>query len=167
MNTEHQYEICNIDYDNELNVRMNERYFPSQSMPTKFDPRPMSTKYQKYPIHHDVQVEQFQRSSQPYFNPSHVFYTGNTRAPIDFAIDNVDVESRLRNQYFALQKNDQAQYIPCIHTSDLYNIKSKVSEAPKQYFENYETVSYKFNPDRCNLAPNTFNNSTRYNLKNL
>ena len=40
-------------------------------------------------------------------------------APFSGFVENVDVESVLRNQIFALQKNDQAVYVPS-SKSDLY-----------------------------------------------
>ena len=81
-------------------------------------------------------------------------------------MDSVDTESRLRNQFFALQKNDQSQYMPSLN-SNLYNTGSSLQQKPTQ-IENYNKIeNIAFNPDRCNLAPETFNNNTRLNLKNL
>ena len=45
-------------------------------------------------------------------------------------------------------------------------MKSKLQQKPNKN-ENYEKFEVKFNPDRCNLAPEQFNNNTRLNLKNL
>ena len=39
------YKVCNIDYDNQLNTRMNKSYYPSKELQPNFDPRPISTKY--------------------------------------------------------------------------------------------------------------------------
>ena len=158
------FEVCNIEYDNTLNKRLNERYFPNQTLQPNLEHRPSSTKYQKFPyISHETPSVKLNRYN--YFNPEKTFYTGNAKAPVFFALDNVDTESRLRNQFFALQKNDQAQYIPGMNSS-LYNMKSKLQQKPHKN-ENYEKFEVKFNPDRCNLAPEQFNNNTRLNLKNL
>ena len=39
------HKVCNIEYDNELNVRLNTRYFPSQELQPNYNPRPASSKY--------------------------------------------------------------------------------------------------------------------------
>lgn len=160
-----QHKVCNIDYDNELNTRIISRIMPSQELPPNFSPIPESTKYTQFKTH-STQIE----SSIPMrkyraFNTSDVFFTGNAKAPVHFALDNVDLESRLRNQFFALQKNDQAFYIPDT-SSSLYNHNSTVQGLPNKHDLN--AINYSINTNtKCNLAPNTFNNSTRYNLKNL
>ena len=159
------FKVCNIEYDNTLNKRIVDRYFPNQSLQPNLDPRPSSTKYQKYPF---IKIEKnsVNLNKYPYFNPEKTFYTGNAKAPIHFVMDSVDTESRLRNQFFALQKNDQAQYIPSLNSS-LYNMNSPLQQRPNNS-ENYNKIeNIAFNPDKCNLAPETFNNNTRLNLKNL
>ena len=115
MNT---YSVCNLDYDNQLNNRINKRYFPSQELQPNFDPRPTSTKYTLFQTN---EKSHSNTDLRPYksFNTHKTFYTGNRKAPSSFFFDNVDIESTLRNQFFALQKNDQSYYIPS-ELSDLY-----------------------------------------------
>lgn len=162
------YQICNLEYDNELNVRMNERYFPSSRLQPNFNPRPTSTKYVKYPVNSDIFSQNGLHSYKRY-NPTQVFYPGTSKAPVEFALDNVDVESNLRNQFMALQKNDQAKYIPSSHSSlySLMQYKTKITDYNTNQQKMHEISNIHFNPDRCNLAPDTFNNSTRVNLKNM
>ena len=157
------YQVCNIDYDNELNKRLQSRVFPSQNLQPNFDFRPTSTKYQKFPVHNNIKYEPLENKMK--YNPEKVFYPGTSKAPVHYALDNVDTESTLRNQFFALQRNDQAQYIPSLN-SGLYKMNSNIGEKPSNIDYN-SPINISFNPDRCNLAPNTFNNSTRYNLKNM
>lgn len=163
MNQSHQ--VCNIDYDNELNTRMNKRYFPSQELAPNFDPRPVSTKYSHFMIQDPPKESSVNLRVYPEYRTHQVFYTGTAKAPVQHALQQVDVESALGNRFLALQKNDHAFYIPPLQ-SDLYNQNSSLRDKPK-------TSEFVFNPpmvknvDRCNLAPRTFNNSTRYNLKNL
>lgn len=159
------YEICNIEYDNTLNKRLNSRIFPSANLQPNFDMRPVSTKYTKFLVDSTTLQNQSNENKMQYkyFNPHSMMYTGNAKAPVHYALDNVDVESKLQNRFFALQKNDQATYIPNLN-SQLYKHDSNVQNKPKNQ---YTDVVYSFNPDPCNLAPNTFNNSTRYNLKNI
>lgn len=157
------YQVCNIDYDNELNKRLQSRFFPSRNLQPNFDFRPMSTKYQKFPVLNEVKYQKMENMKK--YNPETVFYPGTSKAPVHYALDNVDTESKLRNQFFALQRNDQATYIPPMNSS-LYHMQSKVGQKPQE-IENQGKVDINFNPDRCNLAPQHFNNSTRYNLKNM
>ena len=159
--------VCNIEYDNELNNRLNTRYFPSQELQPNLSFRPEPTKYSHFKITNNIPNNNYNMKYKPY-STHKVFNPGNAKAPVHYALDNVDVESRLRNQFFALQKNDNAFYIPDIY-SDLYI--NNYNDAPKNKNYLYETVNNQKNNnninDKCSLAPNTFNNSTRYNLKNL
>ena len=172
MNEHTQRQVCNIDYDNELNKRLNGRMFPDVQLQPMFNPIPISTKYQKYPTNDNVNdIGKLNKSlGQPnykYFNPEKHFYGGTRNGPVAFSFDNVDVESRLRNQFFALQKNDKAFYVPSTK-SDLYTLRGGVSHAVPKGLEKFKEIkNLHFNPDRCNLAPENFNNSTRHNLKNL
>ena len=149
--------ICNIDYDNELNKRLQTRIFPSQSLPPLYDDRPVSTKYSFFQIVEEKQPSITELHKYNTYSPSSTFNPGN-RGPVDYFINNVDTESVLRNQFMALQKSNKAIYVPEL-TSDLYmnsyNYKKTYTET-------------KCTTNTCNkeLAPNTFHNFTRYNLRN-
>ena len=151
--------VCNIEYDNELNKRMNTRQFPSQSLPPLFDVRPVSTKYtffqtvEERPTVNVMPLQYRQYSPEQTFNPG-------SRAPVDFFMENVDTESTLRNQFFALQKSNQSVYVPEF-TSSLYK-----NEMDYKKSQNITVTDCKTNTINKNLAPNTFNNFTRYNLRN-
>lgn len=158
------HKICNIDYDNELNKKINKRYFPSTELQPNFDPRPISTKYAYFmtednKISNNVNLRNYNK-----FNTSSVFYTGDRKAPVQGSLQNVDIESLLNNRFMALQKNDQAFYIPSTK-SDLYNNKFSLPTEMKEYYQYNKVIIH--NVDKCNLAPEFFNNSTRYNLTNI
>lgn len=155
-------QICNIDYDNELNQRINKRYFPSQELPPNFDPRPISTKYTHFMQQDPPLSSSTSLRSYPLYNTKDIFYPGTTKAPVQHALQQVDVESLLGNRFMALQKNDHAFYIPP-YQSDLYKQHSNLQDKPKTQMLEVNIQSR----TSCNLAPHTFNNSTRYNLKNL
>jgi hypothetical protein len=79
------------------------------------------------------------------------------------------VESSLRNQFFALQRNDRAVYVPN-STSDLYqvHIDAREVEQPNPYlFDNGATHFAPMNPNPHNLGKLTFDNSTRFQLRTL
>lgn len=164
MESESTYEICNIKYDNELNNRLHSRIFPDMTLKPNFDFRPVSTKYTKFMVEspNEETINQTSNMKYNYFNPHKTMYTGNAKAPFHYALDNVDVESKLQNRFFALQKNDQSTYVPPLH-SQLYKHDSILQDKPKSSFQE---VVYSFNPDPCNLAPSQFNNATRNNLRN-
>ena len=147
----------NIDYDNELNTRLNGRIFPSQSLPPLFEVRPVSTKYtffqtvEERPFSMTPIIKYNQYNQETTFNP------GN-RAPIDYFMNNVDTESKLRNQFMALQKSIQSTYVP--------ELNSSLYENNMVYKKEYAQTECKTNTMHKDLAPNTFYNYTRYNLRN-
>ena len=108
----------NIDYDNELNVRIMERVQASQPLQPLYDPRPASTKYTLFKT-----TPEPQKSTEPLhqykeYSTETTFHPGN-RGPVDYYAKQIDQESTLRSQFAALQKADAAVYIPETH-SDLY-----------------------------------------------
>jgi len=103
----------NFDYDNELNKRLENRYMPSAPLQPMFDIRPVATKYTMFHTVDPIQTH----NQQYHYNPQQVFNPG--KGPVDYFIKNIDVESTLRSQFFALQQSPQAVYIPELN-SQLY-----------------------------------------------
>lgn len=160
-----KHRVCNIEYDNELNHRLNQRYFPSKELQPNFDPRPSCTKYTLFHSNDNPIKSTEELRRYPEFKPHYTFYSGTSKAPVQQALQGVDTESLLRNQFIALQKNDHAYYIPPLE-SDLYVSKSNVKDAQLNK-DLYESIKNVVNPSsRCQqkLSPNIFNNSTRHNL---
>ena len=107
----------------ELNARLFGRYFPDAPLAPNFDPRPISTKYAYLPIidrRKDpiVPIEKYLDHSPESVEGN--FYCGTDKAPSDGFFRNVDTESTLRSQFFALQRDaGQSVYIPGTE-SDMY-----------------------------------------------
>lgn len=146
----------NIEYDNELNDRINTRHLPSQQLRPLYEVRSVSTKYSFFQtvderIHSSVPLHDYNTYSMDVFNPG-------TRAPVDFYMREIDTEMKLRNQYMALQKGNQSEYVPDLNSS-LYNY----SLAEK--FDKYSKTECTSRLVPVNLAPLTFNNTTRMNLR--
>ena len=109
----------------ELNRRMSDRFFPSCFInPVMNDCRATPTRYVHFPV--QLRAPCVDPSSSPSsggagkleYTPENCF-APNVKNPPDFA-RKVDVETNLRNQYFALQRGaDQSIYVPAT-TSDLY-----------------------------------------------
>jgi hypothetical protein len=106
-----------FDRVDQLNNRIGSRHFPDAPLQPNFDPRPLSTKYTFNPSYTKPTVP-IQRKLdyvvEMNFNP------GTDRAPPHGFMNNIDKESILRNQVFALQHGaDQGVYVPSSN-SDLY-----------------------------------------------
>ena len=104
-----------LDYDNELNKRLENRNTPSAPLQPMYDIRPVATKYTMF---HTVDPKINSTGSQYHYDQHEIFNPGN-RAPVDYFIKNIDVESKLRSQFFALQTSPQSVYIPELN-SQLY-----------------------------------------------
>ena len=150
------------------NMRTFERIIPSNPLQPYIDARPASTKYSLIPIvdpRKEINIPMVQR---PTYNPKNTFNPGY-RAPWSGYASNVNNESLLRNQVYALQKCSQSEYIPSSN-SDLYVYKTQNSfpvEQPfKQLFEEqtFKQTNFKH---KSHIGYDMFNNSTRVQLKNL
>ena len=106
----------------EINDRIYARSLAPAPLKPNYDPRPVSTKYALFPM-----LESRKPVKEPLqhyldYNVATGFNPGNGRSPVNTMINNIEVETLLRNQYFAYQRNcDQSTYIPDT-TSDLYNV---------------------------------------------
>jgi len=106
----------------ELNHRIFARNLASAPLQPNYNPRPVPTKYSRFPIIDRRAPIKESLNTYPEYNVSSNFYAGDGRAPINGIMNNIEVETLLRNQYFALQKGaDHAIYVPD-STSDLYNV---------------------------------------------
>jgi len=156
---------CNHDRVDEINNRMSARNVPSTGLKPQYGIRPTATKYGYMPI-----VDQYKKATTPIntytpYSTGAIFNPGNAQAPWSGFSNNVNVESQLRNQTFALQKSDQSVYVPK-STSDLY--ETRVDYTPQvqthpMLFDKPDLAS--FNPNTQNIGNDLFNNHTRYQLK--
>ena len=110
----------NIEEDNVLNNRIYDRNKPSQTLQPMFSIRPVSTKQAVMPVFDERRSGRVPINVYPSFSTQENFYPGSLDAPWSGFANHVSTESDLRNQNFALQRADQAVYVPN-STSDLYN----------------------------------------------
>ncbi len=141
-----------MDYENELNHRLHHRWSPSAPLKPLFEARPVGTKYTWFhsadqPIRSNVPLYTYKDAA---FNPG--------RGPVEGFMKSVDTESKLRSQFMALQKSDQAAYVPSF-TSDLYQFPGAKPPANETLIE---IPSRKPPPG---LETMDFGNMTRLNLK--
>lgn len=149
----------NIQYDNELNIRLQQRNIPDTALKPLFDFRPTPTKYTLFNT-----LEDSSKSKEPLFtyseySPAGVF-NPSQKGTTEFYLKSIDVETKLQNRFIALQKADQAVYVPEL-TSSLYDMPM----AYRKSFS-YEGVNYQTKPLKYDLAPSQFYNHTRTNLRN-
>lgn len=169
------YGVANGAYSNnhdrlgEINSRISERNIPSATLRPSFNVRPISSKYATMPILETRPVPVVPLQSYQQFSTEAVFNPGNAKAPWRGWAERVNVESSLRNQYFALQRSDRAVYVPNSE-SDLYKVTifARDVEQPNPYlFDNGATNFASMNPNPHNLGKLTFDNSTRFQLRTL
>jgi len=161
----------------ELNDRILDRFHPDSlagqvnSLEANFDPRGVSTKYSRFPIIESRSLPLTKIQTLPNFNIQTQFNPGS-RAPVSGFVANVDKETILRNQNFALQADvAQSTFIPSSN-SDLYKtyIVSRPSVQPhEKLFENYK-FDQTVHPNVKNfpeVGNNLFFNGTRNQLRGI
>jgi len=155
----------------ELNNRISERNLPSNPLQAQFDIRAISTKYSCMPIFDRRAIPTVSIETLPAYDNDATFDPGNAQAPWAGFAPNIDGESRLRNQFFALQKGSgQSCYIPS-KNSDMY--ESKIFPANQQYVEQpfpalFEKNRFEaFNPCPKECGINFFDNFTRQQVKDI
>ena len=159
----------NLDRTEELSKRMYNRNIPSGTLQPQFSLRPAPTKYDVMPIFDRRTPATVAIKQQPTYNVENVFNPGTAQAPWSGYSANVNDESSLRNQFFALQNAGQSTYIPP-STSDMYqNIVPNSSIQLEQPFPNLFNIPNldEFNPNTHGIARDTFANHTRQQLKTL
>jgi hypothetical protein len=153
--------IENLKYDNELNLRLQQRNIPSNSLKPMFDFRPTPT---KYTLFHTVNEPREEISSVPLnsykeYIPTNVFNPGQ-KAPIDYYIKSIDQESMLQNRFMALQKSDQSVFVPK-STSQIYNYGMSNNNKT-----NYQKVDIESRRPKYILEEKQFFNNTRLKRTN-
>ena len=154
------------------NERIYDRNIPSQTLQPYLDARPRSTRFQVLPIvetglgseRTHVALEQ-----EPVYDPRRVFNPGNTQSPWSGFVANINKESELRNQLFALQACSQNVYVPS-SDSDLYqstmpsvNMASSSSQPFPGLFQKERWDP--FNPNPEDVGQLTFFNDTRQEIR--
>jgi hypothetical protein len=152
-------------------LRSYQRNIPSQILQPYLDVRPVLTKYSYFPIvdpRKDIKVPMEQ---MPTYNVNKVFNPGNTTSPWSGFASQINKESELRNQIYAIQNCSQSVYVPS-STSDLYNysFQPKITNndsAHSLLFSKEKFESFNPNPESTIVGTAIFNNATRVQVKEL
>lgn len=162
---------CVKNIHEQTNHRIYDRNIPSQPLQPYLDVRPVMTKYSYFPIVDPRSEVKVPLQQMPVYNQHTVFNPGNTQGPWSGFASNVNLESELRNQIFALQKCSQSVYVPN-SSSDLYQYSFQPSNHVAKNPHSMLFASEKFNNFDPNPAPkvvgtNMFNNCTRVQVKEI
>ena len=163
--------LCVSTIHQETNKRIYDRNVPSQLLQPYLDVRPVSTKYSFMPIVDPRSQVNVRLQQMPTYNVHNVFNPGNTQSPWSGFASNINKESELRNQIYALQKCSQAVYVPNSN-SDLYHYTYTPANAGQMSSHNLLFVKNQFdefnpNPDPKIVGSGIFNNSTRVQVRDL
>ena len=155
----------------ELNSRISDRNVPSAPLQPQFGIRPLSTKYAMMPIFDRRPIPTVSIEVLPTYNISNTFNPGNAQAAAPWSgfASNINDESRLRNQFFALQRGaGQSTYIPSRY-SNMYEVHVPANDKLLQPYPNlFEKQQFEeFNPCPRESGINLFNNYTRQQLKEM
>ena len=160
---------CNLGRTLELSERMAARNVPSAPLQPSFGIRPVSTKYAMLPIVDRRAPVSVPLKVEPTYNPGRVFNPGTGQAPWSGFASQVNTESVLRDQFFALQRCEQGQYVPST-ASSLYQNNMPAPSQPVRHPHAglfVEPTLASFDPDPCHLATKLFNNDTRGAVRSL
>jgi hypothetical protein len=159
---------CVADIHNQTNARIYDRNIPSQPLQPYLEVRPVMTKYSYFPVVDPRKSIRVPMQQMPTYNVQQ-FNPGNAPGPWSGFATNVNTESELRNQVYALQKCSQSVYVPQSN-SDLYNYSFQTVTQPNPHSLLFQTESFdNFNPNpapgKCGYG--AFNNNTRIQVKEL
>ena len=160
---------CVSNIHKETNKRIYDRNIPSQMLQPYLDVRPVMTKYSYFPIVDPRKEISVPMEQMPTYNVNKVFNPGNTTSPWSGFASNINLESELRNQVYALQKCSQSVYVPKSN-SDLYDYKFKTVTQPNPHellFQNESFSSFNPNPDAKTVGSGIFLNSTRVQVRDM
>lgn len=160
------------DRVDELNDRIQNRQFSDKPLAPNFSSRPIGSKYSRYGIvdrrapYEEYIIQMDVHNLQSNFSPA------THRGPPATMLQNIDMESALRNQNVAYQRNAiQSVYVPN-STSELYNVRVPSTPGPNPHpslFNHPPTQSVQRETDvrNMNIGKDLFNNSTRTQLRAL
>jgi hypothetical protein len=166
---EKQSNECVSDIHKQTNQRIYSRNIPSQMLQPYLDVRPVMTKYSYFPIVDPRKNVSVPLKQMPTYNVHQVFNPGNAVAPWSGFATNINKESELRNQIYALQKCSQSVYVPSSN-SDLYAYKFQTKMQPNPHellFQNESFQSFNPNPSPGICGSGIFNNNTRCQVKDM
>ena len=153
-----------------MNSRAYSRNIPSQPLQPYLDARAVSTKYATLPVIDLRKKINVPLKQEATYHPSQTFNPGNDFGPWSGFSSNINHESELRGQIYALQNCDQATYVPSSQSS-LYKFNwQNNKQIPQPFPDLFKTETFNMfnpNPDPEHIGFALFNNATRQHVKDL
>lgn len=156
----------------EINERIGSRQFSDQPLAPNFDPRPVMTKYMKFPALDRIAPASEIIQPSVEHNVHSNFSPATQNGPPNTYFRNIDVETTLRNQTVSLQRGaTQGVYVPSSN-SDLYRVYVPSTPGPQPHKGLFQQSSFTTNPRSHNIkkqdiGKDAFNNHTRTQLRAL
>lgn len=141
----------------ETNSRIYNRNIPSHTLQPYLDVRPVQTKYNLLSTTIEREKSNTKLNINPVYDQSKMFNPGNDKGSWSGYVSNINDESILRNQVYALQKDSRSVYVPNSN-SDLYNNKFITTNKVEQPFE------YLFKTEKYNDNNNSINSNNENQL---
>jgi len=160
---------CVSNIQETTNKRIYDRNIPTQFLQPYINVRPVMTKYSYFPIVDPRKELNVPLQQMPNYNVNKIFNPGNTKSPWSGFASNINTESELRNQIYALQKCSQSIYVPNSN-SDLYDYKFKTVSKPNPHellFNNEKFLDFDPNENLTNVGSAIFLNPTRVQVRDL
>jgi len=170
---------------NQINKELFNRNIPSENIQLMCDFRPKTSKYTYMPIIENCNKKNEKENAHIYktFHLENIFFPGNRTPPYSGFAQNINTETQLRNQIYAIQNCEKTYYIPSTK-SDLYTLnnykystfneqKYKEFMNDKDYyfksdlFNNYYFSNFSPNPNSNKIGYCLFNNHTRQQIKDI
>jgi hypothetical protein len=161
-----QYECRDVDTRNFISIPIAKRNIPSSNLDTAYITRPTSTRKIIMPIIDCRKTSSVEKNIFSIYHPSKKFNPGQS-APYSGYASHIDHESTLFNRFAPLQKGGKHTYVPN-SKSELYKEHNYSNGQSIQFKElNKKEIFNPFDPNKCNLANNMFQNHTRQQTKDL
>lgn len=158
---------CQQERTEALNRRLYNRNIPSAALEPQFPMRHgQHTRHTLLSVVDERRPATVPLKRYPTYHPTKVFNPGTARrAPWCGLVTEINKESTLRNQFFALQKCNQSKYIPGFQ-SELYNSSVPYSDDGLQEFPNlFVSEAFPpFNPNTFDIGHQPLQNCTRNQL---
>jgi hypothetical protein len=154
----------------EINDRLQNRHFSDKPLAPNFSSHPVMTKYSRFQIADRRAPYEEKIKQLEIHNPENNFSPATQRGPPSTMLQNIDMESALRNQTVAYQRNPlQSVWVPN-SSSELYNVRVPSTPGPNPhpslfYHPQTQSTSREAIVRGTNIGKDLFNNSTRTQLR--
>ena len=169
-NINNNVRLQHFEKNDTINNEIYKRNIPSTNIQMSFDSRPVSTKYSVMPIIDHKKPSDVKINILENYDTNETFFPGTSKPHYSGFANNIDNESLLRSQFFALQNCYKQNFIPStksnLYNHEIFNKTTNIDLDSETIFKKEQFNN--FNPNISNNIGNSFfHNNTRVQLKNL